>query len=98
MLRTSRADIRFLLSLLASLDLVLELGRLVYKRLRVIVEISGHSFLSVQGERPEIHGSFLHVLVVYGGDLPDLEVWFPQHFVVSVFGDNQNRKIGFLGS
>jgi hypothetical protein len=62
-------------------------------------DVSGHGFLQLSCEQPELIGSFLRVLVLFGGATQaDLVLWIPQRFVVAVFGDIQDRKIGFLDS
>ena len=62
-------------------------------------DVNGHSFVQICCERPEHVGSFLHVVAQFeGATQADLVLWIPERFVVAVFGDAPDRKIGFLNS
>jgi hypothetical protein len=62
------------------------------------LQISGHTFLEVSCDQLDSDALYVRIRLDAPQDKLGLVVWVPHRYVVFVFADDQDRKIGFWDS
>ena len=67
-----------------------------YKEFGELLPVSGETFLLLSADQLEFDVHYLRVRLLSPEIYQGLVVWLPHRFVVLVFSDESNRKMGFL--
>lgn len=70
----------------------------VYTEFGKALEINGHTFLDVSCDQIDSDAHYVQLRLTAPETIKGLVVWIPHRYVLFVYGDDQDRKIGFLNA